>query len=765
MIKQTPNSTETGMLDSSDQPADERLFKNDTAFFDVVVVGAGPAGICAAVAAARGGAKTALITDRPVLGGSASSEIRVTPCGAAEQRPWNLFARETGIIEEINLLVADKTERSGIWRWVFYDEAYFDLVTAEPNLSIFLNTSILKVETNGNSRICSVTGVQLRAEKITCFQGSMFIDCSGDGTIGYLAGADYRMGREAKSEFNEIHAPEKSDMGTMGATMLFSSIDRGHPVPFKAPKWAIDVRELPTLLDPERRITRRFYRCFEGHFYGVWWAEYGGIVNSINDDGDVVWHTRRLVYGLWDYIKNSGKFPNVERQELDWIGYLPGKRESRRLMGPVICTGNDFREQRNFPDKIGYAGWRVDIHPPKGYLDDAASCTKDFLPGITDIPFGCLFSRNISNLLFAGRDISCSHEGLGPVRVIATTAVCGQAVGEAAAMCIEKEVSPAEIRDQHIHDLQHRLARKDQSIIRYLLREDNDLSRTSTVTASSERESMIEKAEQWFPLDERLGMVLPVGEDSIRSIGFYLRAWRPADVTIRVFSTDKPQNYRLGKLVCTINRTVRDEEWVFVEQEMHPGPGEKLIFVFETNPQVMVGYANTRATGILSFRLPGTDPLDENTDYEWNTFTPCFKTKPELPLFNAENVIDGHPRPFGLPHCWSSKQLDPSMPEWITLRFRKESVVTQAEVVFNTDLNAPRHSIKGIYPELVRDYDLFVITDEGLVRVVNVRDNIRRFNVHRFNAVSAKGIQLKVYATWGAPFAELFDLRVYGEPG
>ena len=138
----------------------------------------------------------------------------------------------------------------------------------------------------------------------------------------------------------------------------------------------------------------------DGSFYGFWGLEYGGTLDSIHDDDEVIRHLRKLIYGVWDYIKNSGEYAYVENHEINWIGYLPAKRESRRLLGPYIATSNDFLAQKEFEDKIGYAGWPIDIHPPKGYQTMEPGCTHEFLPGISDIPYRCLYSRNISNLAF-----------------------------------------------------------------------------------------------------------------------------------------------------------------------------------------------------------------------------------------------------------------------------------------------------------------------------------------------------------------------------
>lgn len=738
-----------------------REFARKTVEADVVVVGAGPAGLCAALAAARRGAKTVLVTDRPVLGGSASSEVRVTPAGA-DSAPWNRFARETGIMEELSLRLAHKTELSGIWRWLYYDEMYFDLVYAEPHLDFFLNTTIHAVQCDRPGHIVSVEGIQLRAETIYTFRAAYFIDCSGDGTVGFLAGADYRIGRESKAEYGETHAPEKADGGTMGATLLFSSIDRGHAVPFTAPDWAIDVRELPTLLDPEKGIARNFYNQPDAcSFYGLWWAEYGGDIDSIHDDGDVVWHCRRLVYGLWDYIKNSGKFKDVERQELDWIGYLPGKRESRRLLGPTIATAHDFLEQREFTDTIGHCGWPIDIHPPHGYRDPEPACTHDQTPGVIDIPFGILYSRNVENLLFAGRNVSVSHEGLGTLRVIATTAVMGQAVGEAAALCLEEGVVPAAVHARQMPELQRRLMRGDQSLIGRTLNEPDDLSRRAKVTASSTCLLELSEPEQWQTLTGRYGLILPVESESLHSIGFQVDPVEETECVFEVFVSDKPQNYRFAERIGTFRQTVSERGWIDVEINAHPGPGKKLLVVFQTNPKIHLGITRERLTGVLGILAPNVPELGYRNSFTWQKTTPVFRTDPVQNIFQPGNVTDGHIRPHGLPHLWASGSLDAGRDAWLQLDFGAATEAGAVELVFNSDLNPRRHSVTGMIPEVVRDYDVVALTPAGEVTAARVRDNIMRFRRHSFPAVTVTGMRLRIFRTWGCPRAEVFDFRVY----
>lgn len=761
---------EKPMLAENDCPR-TRVFAETARDFDVVVVGAGPAGICAAIAAARGGARTALVTDRPILGGSASSEIRVTPAGA-DTSPWNRFARETGIMEEMSLMLAEKIRVSGIWRWLHYDEIYFTLTAAEPNLTVYLNTVIDRAERPDNGPIRSVGGIQLRAERRLTFNGKLFIDCSGDGTLGYLAGADYRVGREAKDEYGEQFAPQSSDCGTMGATLLFSTADRGHAVPFTPPPWALDISNLPTLKEPGKNLQREFYRLPTGTFYGLWWAEYGGAIDSIHDDGDVVWHTRRLIYGLWDHIKNSGRFPDVERLEIDWIGVLPGKRESRRLLAPVIPTANDFLAQREYDDRIGFAGWAVDIHPPRGYMDPQPACTHEYLPGITDIPFACLYSRNVPNLLFAGRDISVSHEGLGVLRVIATTAVMGQAVGTAAALACRRAVPIADIATAGIAGLQRELVANDQSIIGYRLMQPDDLSRICRVEASGTGPAGAADPDQWLPLNRPTGLALPVNASTLETISFMAKPTHGAQtLDLQIFRADKPHNYRFHEKVGHCRVDVAEAGWFTFGVDAGSGAGHKLFFILDANPHLQIGgVCGEPMPGIFGFEITDKAPHHEavaTTEIGWKTsfnvrpFIPVFRTVPDLRLGAPENAIDGFVRPHGLPHCWTSPPVDAASPAWLRLELPEPATINRLELVFNSGLNIRRHDQPGIYPRLVKDYDIIAETAAAEHTLIRIRGNVQRFRRHDIAPREVKAIRLLIAQTWGAPCADLFDLRIY----
>ena len=420
--------------------------------YDVVVIGGGLAGVCAAIASARHGCRTAIVQDRPVFGGNSSSEIRVQPTGANNCGAW---ARETGIIEE--MLIEERARNhdrflngriNSIWDLILYE-----WVKKEPNLTAYLNTHVVGVERSSPSKISAVIGVQSGSERIYKLNASYFIDCTGDGTIGAAAGAEYRMGRESREEFGESLAPEQADNMTQGSSLLFRARDLGKPVPFNPPSWAEDY---PTEEFLDQRL--RYHHSTVGpygirEYVGYWWIEVGVPFDTIDQNEEIRDELLRHLLGVWDHIKNHGEH-DAEKMVIDWIGMIPGKRESRRLIGDYILTENDVRNNTPFYDRVAYGGWYIDIHTMGGILakdkPPEALCGN---PDLSDqlriqpysIPLRCLYSRNIENLFMAGRDISVTHVALGTTRVMLTCAVIGQAVGTAAALCIKNNVTPRKL--------------------------------------------------------------------------------------------------------------------------------------------------------------------------------------------------------------------------------------------------------------------------------------------------------------------------------
>ena len=436
--------------------------------YDFIVVGGGMSGLCAAIAAARGGAKTALVQDRPVLGGNASSEIRMHICGA-DRHAHRPDARETGILEEILL---EHKHRNPCNAYPIFDSVLWEKAAFQENLTLYLNTRMLEVETK-DGRIQSVLAEQMTTEKRFRLSAPLFADATGDAALGEKSGAHYRVGRESRSEFGEGYAPEESDSCTMGNSLMFHARDMGHPVPFIKPFWANTYTEDQLRLRDHSQVTS-----------GYWWVELGGGKFEVIRDGEVIRdELLKAVFGVWDQIKNGGD-KGAENLELDWVGFLPGKRESRRLMGPYVLNENDCWAGRRFDDAVAYGGWPMDVHTVEGFLTQSEEPTVYLqLDDVYTIPYRCLYSENIRNLFLAGRAISCTHMAFASTRVMGTCAVAGQAVGTAAAIAAAEKLEPAGVLEQ-IDRLQQTLLRDDCYIPGIGNTDPGDLARSATITAS-----------------------------------------------------------------------------------------------------------------------------------------------------------------------------------------------------------------------------------------------------------------------------------------
>ena len=470
--------------------------------FDVIVVGGGMAGLCAALAAAREGANTALVHARPVLGGNASSEIRIHISGADQSLKQPDYA-EGGLLYELML---ENKARNENFCYSIWDMVLFDAAKAEKNLTLFLNTAMVDVETE-NNEIKSIFCFQETTEMRFCLAAPLFVDATGNGTLGYFAGADFRMGSEAASETGEPHAPEQANNDRMGNTILLRARDMGHPVPFTPPKFArklteeqlkkrihclemrekIDCSDSP---DPEeyRRTSMTSSACID---YGYWWLELMGEGDDIIPDYETIRDDlMAYCYGLWDHIKNCNEGVHehhAENYALEWVGALPGTRESRRLMGDYVLSENDILAHRHFDDAVAYGGWCVDMHAPHGLLDKdrlPSDCT--FYRGVYSIPYRSYYSRNIKNLFMAGRDISTTRLGLASTRIIGTCAVGGEAVGIAAALCAKYGCTPKGLAP-HIGEVQQKVLRYGGFLPDVVNTDEKDLARGAEFTATSAR--------------------------------------------------------------------------------------------------------------------------------------------------------------------------------------------------------------------------------------------------------------------------------------
>ncbi|MFI3315869.1 MAG: FAD-dependent oxidoreductase [Rikenellaceae bacterium] len=433
---------------------------------DVVVIGGGISGISAAVAASRQGSAVVFIQDRSVLGGNASSEIRMTMNGAP-------FERETGVIEELLIRNLLHNPQHSHHTW---DHILYNYVREEDNITLLLNTSAQDVIMEGD-KILAVDCFQHTTETKLKVFAPVFIDCTGDGFVGAKAGADYRTGREGKAEFNETFAPDEPDGWVMGETVMMMTKDMGRPVPFIAPDYAIPYHGS----DDKHRKIKQFEE-------GYWWIELGSDYDIIGERQEMHKDIMAYFYGVWDYIKNSGEYPESANMALDWIGSIPGKRESRRLVGDYMLSDGDLLNHKHFDDAVAYGGWSLDEHCEGGIrsLDKPASYFHARFSKYYEIPYRCLYSRNISNLMMAGRCASVSHVALSSTRIIGTCSTMGMAAGVAASICAENGIIPREVGESHIDELQERMLRQDYFIPNRSAEDLGNLVKSaSKLTASS----------------------------------------------------------------------------------------------------------------------------------------------------------------------------------------------------------------------------------------------------------------------------------------
>lgn len=439
---------------------------------DVLIAGGGMSGVCAALAAARNGAKVILIQDRSRLGGNASSEIRMHIVGASAIREgvW----RETGILEELVLTEAVENQQRCYEIW---DHVMYDKVMREENITLLLDTVLYEAEAS-NGSVNRIKAICSQTEEIYEIKAKHFADCTGDGTLAATVGAEFMQGREAVSQWNESLGQEKADNKTMGNSILFQSQDYNKPMPYTPPAWA-------------RKYTAKdfVHRKINSFEYGYWWIELGGMEDAVKDGQKIRHDLLSVVYGIWDYIKNSGNHPESENWALSWVGMLNGKRESRRIVGDYIMKQGDIQSPKLFEDRVAYGGWPLDDHPPEG-IDNTGVAPYRSIPlkAPYSIPLRSLYARGFKNLFMAGRNVSVSHVALSSTRVMATCANMGQAVGTAMAYCTKNNIAPGVLSTdkKHITKLQQMLLRQDQGILGIENSDELDLARNAKVKASSE---------------------------------------------------------------------------------------------------------------------------------------------------------------------------------------------------------------------------------------------------------------------------------------
>lgn len=701
--------------------------------YDLVVAGGGMTGVCCAITAARKGIRVALVQDRPVLGGNASSEVRLWVLGATSHMGNNnRWSREGGVIDEI---LVENTFRNKEGNPVLFDMVLMDKVLAEPNITLFLNTVIYDVEKSDN-RICRLRAFNPQNATGYIFTGELFADCTGDGTVAYLAGASCRIGAEDGEEMDEAFTPDKLSYGELlGDSILFYVKDTGKPVKYRAPDFALKNAEqfIPKLNNPNYFNLDR-YGC------KYWWLEYGGRLDTVGDTEKIKYELWKVVYGVWDYIKNSGKFPQTVNLTLEWVGLFPGKRESRRFKGYYMLNQNDIIEQHRHYDAVAYGGWSIDLHPSDGVYSAANGCNQWHSKGIYQIPYRCYVSPEIRNLFLGGRIISASHIAHGSSRVMCTAAHGGQAIGMAAALCTSRKCLPDYYVDRdNVEELQLELIRTGQFIPGIVLEDRRNLVGQADIEVSSELElAELPAGDKSFTLNYPIAQILPVF-GSIPQIRVELEVLRDTVLEVQLRCASKRENFT-PDVICEkkqipLKQGQKNVNICFLTDF----DKETYIFVcFMTNEDVKLRLSDCLITGITSvfnYMNPsvsnyGKQLPPEGSGIEEFEFW-CPKRRPEgqniamsfepaLKLWRKENLKNTYYRPYIQTNAWCA-DIEDEQPE-VVVRWKTPYPVSRIRLFWDTDADHAMENVQmghfdSVMPFCVRQYEVYNEHNKLLAKV------------------------------------------------
>jgi hypothetical protein len=719
--------------------------------------------------------KVVLVQDRPVLGGNASSEVRLWILGATSHMGNNnRWAREGGVVDEI---LVENLYRNPEGNPLIVDTILLEKVTAEPNITLLLNTAVHDLEKSDPDTIKSVRA--FCSQNSTAYEVSapLFCDASGDGIVGFLAGAAFRMGAEASSEFGEKFAPFEPTHELLGHTMYFYSRDTGRPVKFIPPSFALaDITRVPR------------WRDFNAGDHGcrLWWIEWGGLLDTVHETEAIKWELWKVVYGVWNHIKNSGQFPDAANLTLEWVSTIPGKRESRRFEGDYMLTQQDIVEQRRHADAVSFGGWAIDLHPAEGVFSEKPGCTQWHSKGIYQIPYRCLYSRNVTNLFLAGRIISASHVAFGSTRVMATCAHSAQAVAMAARFCLRDRLRPRELlAGPRMAELQQALLRRGQFIPGVRLSDPADLALTAKIAASSELHlAELRPDGAKLLLVQPWAMMIPLQPGPVPRIALTVDVTAETKLQAQLRVSSRPDSHTPDVTLAQLS------------QSLLPGSNQRLDLHFDAamdepryafvclmrNEAVSVALSDQRVTGVLAVCHNGNKAVAKSStqtpppDIGIETFefwTPhrrpggknfALTFDPPLTLFDAGNLTNGFARPTNQPNAWVASWTDPS--PMLTLVWPKPERIARIELAFDTDFDHPMESVLMGHPERVMPFCVqqFEIRDDAGRVLHRCNDNHQSRQEIRLEApVVTEQLTLVLRASGELVPAALFGVRCYGD--
>ncbi len=718
--------------------------KNKTT--DIVVAGAGLSGICAAIAAARNGSTVALITNRPTLGGNSSSEIRVWTRGAAGA--GNLFGEEMGILGELKLYNEYLNPNGNPVLW---DEVLLDTVLAEKNITLYLNCLILETKTENDS-IKAIIAREITSENTFTFFGKIFIDATGDGFLGFQSSVPYTMGKEDKHMYGEENAGESFVQETQGNTLLFFTKKDIKKVPFIAPKYAYPLEYIENLLNNGGRVVSETTNGCD-----LWWAEFGGQKNTINDYQEITMENKKLTMGIFNYIKNSGKF-DADNIVLEWVGSLPGKRESRRFITEYVVNANDILGGKQYDDVGFYGGWYMDFHPSEGIYSKKAFCEQ--VPvNLYEMPLSCLYNKKVKNLLFAGRNIGTSHFAFASSRVMNTCALSGQASGTLASVLTTTNRTNNDITSETIETTQKILRNNDMFLLSKAKDESENLAKEARITASNTL--LLSFDNEGEPLQLSKDTYIAMSAEMAQSAVLTLESENDTNIAVTVYKTDVPHRIIFNNCVKEQSIAVKKgNNEIALNTLVKEDAQGYITIVFEKYENISIKTAKNGITGVV---------LGQKGDVKM--LYPLLKVATFEKEYGVKNIVNGYNRPYKQSNMWASQTL----PATVEFAFGKQKRVSSVECTFNPNLStdllssrveivSPHHLIEfrnGICPQLVKKFDVYAIINGAKQLLASVDNNYQRVVKVDFDSVQAEKIIIDFKETYGEKHAEVFEIKIW----
>jgi hypothetical protein len=743
-----------------------RTFPSSQLYADLLVAGGGLAGLCAALAAARDGLQVVLVQDRPVLGGNASSEVRLWANGATSHMGNNnRWAREGGIMGEI---LEENLWRNKEGNPVMFDLVLLDLAKSQPGLTLLLNTTIYALEKTQNT-ITQVSAFNAINETFYTVTADQFCDATGDGVLGFLAGAEYREGAEEVEELGEKMAPGDNFGHKLGHSIYFYTKQTAGPVNFVPPSFALqDITAIPRY----KRLTSTLNGC------DLWWLEWGGRLDTVHESEEIKWELWKIVWGVWDYIKNSGEFPEAANMTIEWVGVIPGKRESRRFVGDHLLCQQDIIEQRDHYDAVAYGGWSIDLHPADGVYSTHDGCRQFHSKGTYTIPLRSLYSHSLDNLFLTGRLISASHVAFGSARVMCTCGLLGEVVGRAAALCKNHQLAPAQLAQRdRVKLLQQQLQASGCYIPRQWL---DDPAQGAIVSASSEYVlTSLQPNGEWHSLGERMAVLLPVKTgESLGEISVRLRSSSRESLTLSLLGSARSGNFTPDYQYDSGTVEVDGEQDYGFKFAWLSDRDQYVFLAFDANANVEIALTDSHLPGImtvfnsLNARVARHTRQVVDGDYGVDEFDfwlprrrphqvmPALSFSQPMTVYRPENVLNGRLRPEQQTNAWVPA-VDDAHP---TMRWQwsEPKTLTALTLVQDNDFDNAMETVQmghflPVTPHCITHYRLWA--DDALL--AEVTSNHHSVCEHRLpSSVAVREVRLEILATAGA-LPAVYSLNIH----